>query len=133
MIVPLDMMNEIRSMDAGGVPQAEIARRLGASRNTVAKYADMEDMSSAEPAPSPNSRPALAGHAAWVESLLESNLGAPRKQSHTAKRIHEWLVAGRDNEESYPTMRRFTADWRRSRASGGDGNGPRQRHKVEGA
>ena len=41
MTVPLDVMNDIRSMDAGGVPRAEIARRLGVSRNTVAKYADM--------------------------------------------------------------------------------------------
>lgn len=49
--MPLDMMNDIRSMDAGGVPRAEIARRLGASRNTVAKYADVEDMSPAAPAP----------------------------------------------------------------------------------
>lgn len=38
MTVPLDVMNDIRSMDAGGVPRAEIARRLGVSRNTVAKW-----------------------------------------------------------------------------------------------
>lgn len=43
MAVPLDMMNDIRSMDAEGVPRAEIARRFGVSRNTVAKYADMEE------------------------------------------------------------------------------------------
>lgn len=53
MTVPLDMMNDIRSIDAGGVPRAEIARRLGVSRNTVAKYADIEDMSSAAPIPAP--------------------------------------------------------------------------------
>lgn len=75
MTVPLDMMNDIRSMDAGGVPRAEIARRLGVSRNTVAKYADMEDMSPVAPTPAPRSRPALAGHEAWVESVLESDLG----------------------------------------------------------
>lgn len=45
MTVPLDTRNDIRSMDADGVPRAEIARRLRVSRNTVAKYADMEDMS----------------------------------------------------------------------------------------
>lgn len=39
------MMNDIRSMDAGGMPRVEIARRLGVSRHRVAKYADMEDMS----------------------------------------------------------------------------------------
>ena len=95
MTVPLDVMNDIRSMDAGGVPRAEIARRLGVSRNTLAKYADMEDMSPAAPAPAPRPRPALAGHEAWVESVLESDLGAPRKQRHTAKRVYDRLVGER--------------------------------------
>lgn len=49
MTVPLDDVNNIRAMDATGVPRAEIARRLGLSRNTVAKYADMADMSPAAP------------------------------------------------------------------------------------
>lgn len=40
MAVPLDTRNDIRSTGADGVPRAEIARRLGASRNTVAKYDD---------------------------------------------------------------------------------------------
>lgn len=51
MTVPLDVRNDIRAMDAGGTPRAEIARRLHLSRNTVAKYADMEDMSPAPPLP----------------------------------------------------------------------------------
>lgn len=63
-------MNDIRSMDAGGMPRVEIARRLGVSRHRVAKYADMEDMSPAAPAPAPRPRPALAGHEAWVESVV---------------------------------------------------------------
>ena len=45
MTVPLDTMNDIRSMDAAGRPRSEIARMLHVSRNTVAKYADMEDRS----------------------------------------------------------------------------------------
>ena len=47
--MPLDVVNDMRSMDAGGVPRAEIARRLGVSRNTVAKYAGMEDLSPEPP------------------------------------------------------------------------------------
>lgn len=73
-------------MDADGVPRAEIARRLGLSRNTVAKYADMEDMSPAAPVPAPRGRPALEGDGARVESVLEADAGAPRKQRHTARR-----------------------------------------------
>ena len=84
MTVPLDMRNDIRAMDADGVARAEIARRLHVSRNTVAKYADMEDISPAAPVPAGRRRPALEGHEGWLESVLEADLSAPRKQRHTA-------------------------------------------------
>ena len=42
MTVPLGTVNDIRSMDAAGRSRPEIARMLHVSRNTVAKYADME-------------------------------------------------------------------------------------------
>ena len=119
MTVPLDMRNDIRSMDADGVPRAEIARRLHVSRNTVAKYADMEDMSPVPPLPADRGRPALEGHGEWIASVLEADLGAPRKQRHTAKRVFDRLVAERGYAGSYSTVRRFVADWRRSRAAGG--------------
>ena len=51
MTVPLDTVNDIRSMDAAGRSRSEIARMLRVSRNTVAKYAGMEDMSPAAPMP----------------------------------------------------------------------------------
>ena len=50
------------------------------SRNTVAKYADMEDRSPA--APTPREKPALEGNGAWVESVLEVDAG-PRASSAT--------------------------------------------------
>ena len=49
--MPPDTRNDMRSTGADGVPRAEIARRLRVSRNTVAKYADMEDMSPAASVP----------------------------------------------------------------------------------
>ena len=118
MTVSQDTRNDIRMMDADGVPRAEIARRLGLSRNTVAKYADMEDMSPAAPVPAPRERPALEGNGAWVESVLEADAGAPRKQRHTARRIYDRLVEERGFEGSYSTVRRFVRDWRLSRAPG---------------
>ena len=51
MTVPLDTANDIRSTDAAGRSRSEIARVLHVSRNTVAKYADMGDMSPAAPMP----------------------------------------------------------------------------------
>ena len=41
MTVPLDTVNDIRSMDAAGRSRPEIARVLRVSRGTVAKYSDM--------------------------------------------------------------------------------------------
>ncbi len=119
MTVPLDMRNDIRAMDADGVARAEIARRLRVSRNTVAKYADMGDMSPAAPLPAVRRRPALEGHEAWVASVLEDDLGAPRKQRHTARRIYDRLAAERGYEGSYSTVQRFVREWRLARRAGG--------------
>ena len=85
--MPLDTQQDIQEMDARGVPRAQIARDLGVSRNTVAKYADMQDMSPAAPVARPRSHPAIDADAAWVDAILEADLGAPRKQRHTARRV----------------------------------------------
>lgn len=74
------------------------------SRNTVAKYADMEDMSPAAPMPQRRGRPALEGNEEWVIGVLEADLGAPRKQRHTARRIYDRLVAERGYGGSYSTV-----------------------------
>ena len=118
MTVPLDMRNDIRAMDADGVARAEIARRLHVSRNTVAKYADMEDMSPVAPVPAGRRRPALEGHEGWLESVLEADLSAPRKQRHTARRVFDRLVAERGYEGSYASVQRFVRDWRLARSAG---------------
>lgn len=122
MTVPLDMRNDIRNMDALGVPRAELAGDLGLSRNTVAKYADMEDMSPAPPVAAGRPHPSVDAHAGWIRDVLEVDLGAPRKQRHIAKRIYDRLVAERGCTGSYSSARRFVTGWRASLpASGGDG------------
>lgn len=87
MAVPLDTQQDICEMDARGIPRARMSRRLGVSRNTVAKYADMRGMSPRAPMPETRPRPAIDARAAWVGSVLEADLGAPRKQRHTARGI----------------------------------------------
>lgn len=122
MTVPLDAVNDIRSMNAAGRSRSEIARMLHVSRNTVAKYADMEDMSPAAPMPQRRGRPALEGNEEWVAGVLEADLGAPGKQRHTARRIYDRLVAERGNGGSYSTVQGFVREPRLARAAaGGEG------------
>ncbi|WP_195839165.1 IS21 family transposase [Parafannyhessea umbonata] len=112
MTVPLDTQQDIREMDARGVPRTRISRELGVSRNTVAKYADMRDMSPTAPVAPPRPHPAVDAHAAWMDAVLEEDLGAPRKQRHTAKRIFDRLVDERGYEGSYSSVCRYVARWR---------------------
>ena len=122
MTVPLGTVNDMRSMDAAGRSRSEAARVLHVSRNTVAKYADMEDMSPAAPTPQRRGRPALEGNEEWVVGVLEADLGAPRKRRRTAWRIYDRLVAERGYAGSCSTARRFVREPRLARAAtGGEG------------
>lgn len=57
--VPLDTVNDIRSTEAAGRPGFKITRTLHLSRNTVAKYANIEDMSPAATISQRRARPTL--------------------------------------------------------------------------
>lgn len=116
MTVPLATQQDIREMDARGVPRARISRELDVSRNTVAKRADMEDMSPAPPVPTRRARPAVDAHAAWIDNVLEADLGAPRKQRRTARRIFDRPVGERGYEGSYASACRHVARWREGNA-----------------
>lgn len=115
MTAPLDTVNDIQSMDAAGRSRSEAARVLRASRNTVAKYLDMEDMSPAAPMPQGRGGPALEGNEEWVAGVLEADLGIPRKQRHAARRTCDRLVAERGYAGSYSTVQRLA----RAAAGGG--------------
>lgn len=117
MTVPPGAQQDVREMDARGVPRARISRELGVSRNTVARHADMADTSPSAPASETRPHPAVDARSAWVDDVLESDLGAPRKQRHTAKRIFGRLVDERGYEGSYASVCRHVARW-------GEGNAP---------
>lgn len=53
--------------------------------------------------------------------MLAADLGAPRRQRHTARRIYDRLVSERGYGGSYSSVCRHVAEWRRGRAAAGDG------------
>ena len=120
MTKPVPVRQDIRLLDAKGVPWREIARRLGVSRETVKKYAQMEDCS-----PKPASRPARASgidaYAQTVDAWLGADFRMPRKQRHTARRVYDRLVAEHGFEGSYSMVQRYVKRWREERRDEGDG------------
>ena len=70
MTMPLGVRQRVRRMDADGAGPTEIARALGISRNTVAKYASMEDLSPAPPLAPERAKPAIDPFAGWVSKVL---------------------------------------------------------------
>ena len=76
MTVSLDVQEDIRRMDRDGATRADIARELHLSRNTVRKYADMEDMSPEPPASQERPHPAPRGDGTGECTLVR--MGAVR-------------------------------------------------------
>lgn len=118
----MTVVESIRRLDAEGVSGREIARRLGVSRDSVAKYAGVEDFSPSAPVavPRPGSV-ALAGLEAVVEGWLADDERRPRKQRHTAQRVFDRLAAEHGYAGSYSPVQRFIKQYRaahRSRAEG---------------
>ena len=71
----------------------QIASETGLNRKTVSKYVDMEDFSSPPPLPMASEEhiSKLDPFKALIDSWLQADKLAPRKQRHTAKRIHRRL------------------------------------------
>lgn len=117
----IDAQRCIREMHARGCSGREIARSLGISRNTVAKYVGKGDFSPAPPVARESRRPSIDPYAGTVRSWLEADAGAPRKQRHTARRVYDRLVAEEGYEGSLSTVERFVREWREARRGPGDG------------
>jgi len=91
-------------------------------RATVAKYADMDDMT---PKPPTDRRRGskIDPYAELVDGWLEADRMLPRKQRHTAKRVHDRLRAETDYDGEYTTTLRYVRRWREANRSGSDGYG----------
>ena len=122
MTIAMSVQERIRRLDAEGVPGRQIARQLHVSRDTVAKYAAVQDYSP-KPAvvhPRPGGS-VVAGFTAVIDGWLAADEGRPRKQRHTAKRVFDRLVAEHGYAGSYSPVQRHVRAWRAARRAGGDG------------
>src|SRR5699024_9837726 len=100
----------------------EIARQLGISRDSVAKYSAQADFS---PAPPPAAaRPGaavLAGLTKIIDGWLADDQRRPAKQRHTATRIFDRLAAEHGYTGSYSPVQRYVRAWRQAHQTGAEG------------
>ena len=120
MTIPVSVQQRIRLLDQQGTPWRAIARDLNVSRDTVRKYALMEDCSP-KPKPSTTRPRKLDGFTPVIDEWLQSDRFMPRKQRHTAKRVYDRLVTEKGFTGSYSAVQRYVKQWRQEHRPACDG------------
>ena len=95
---------------------SKIARRLSASRNTVATYLDSE-VTRPKYKTRAKRAPVMGAWVVQLEAKLAEDAERPRKEQRTAQRLHDGLVQ-EGFSGSYPTVQRFVKAWREERHHG---------------
>ncbi len=107
----MDQIHRIRDLFYGqGKSLTEIASIMDMDWRTVRKYVDMEDFSSPPPKASeadPHSSK-LDSFKPLIDSWLEADKKAPRKQRHTARKVHKRL---KEEVDGYNCSYRLTATY----------------------
>ena len=112
MTTPVRVQQSIRQLETKGLTHTQIAKELGVSRTTVVKYAT-RDYSPTPTAGREGSRSLVVGeYARKADEWLEADRRMPRKQRHTARRVHERLVDECGFEGSYSSVQRWVKRWR---------------------
>lgn len=123
MTTPVRVRQSIRQLETKGLTHTQIAKELGVSRTTVVKYAT-RDYSPTPTAGREGSRSLVVGeYARKADEWLEADLRMPRKQRHTARRVHERLVDECGFEGSYSSVQRWVKRWRQRHRGEAEGFG----------
>lgn len=90
----------------------ELSRRLGVHRRDVRAALASAIPPPRRPSP-PRDAPALGPYKAVIDSWLNEDRDAPRKQRHTARRVWERLVEEHEASVAESTVRRYVGEARR--------------------
>ena len=97
----MDQIHHIRQLYyEQGLSVTEVAKTVGCNWRTAQKYIDMEDFSPPVPVPQEEvtHESKLDPFKTLIDSWLADDKKAPRKQRHTALKIHKRLI---DEAEGY--------------------------------
>jgi len=110
----VELFAEIRREFQSGVGTIKgIARKLGVHRRVV-RHA-LADATPPARLYTPRVKPRLALVQAFIDQILESDRTAPRKQRHTARRIHDRLQRERPEAPvAASTVREYVRGWKRA-------------------
>jgi transposase len=95
---------------------SKIAKRLSASRNTIAKYLDGE-VTKPRYKQRPKRAPVMGAWVGKLEAMLAADALRPRKEQRTAQRLLDGLAED-GFTGSYPTVQRFVKAWHEERRHG---------------
>ncbi len=122
MTVPMSVQEIIRSLDSQGISGREIAKRLGISRDSVAKYAGALDYSPVPPVPRKRSGASvLTGFEHIIDQWLGEDARRHRKQRHTAKRVFDRLIQEHGYTATYSPVQRYVKKWNARHRQAGEG------------
>ena len=110
-MLTMDQIHSIREMFFHqGKSISEIASETGRNRKTVTKYIDMDNFSPVPPKPlsEDEHESKLDPFKPLIDEWLVADKKAPRKQRHTAKKVHKRLVK---EAEGYNCSYRLTASY----------------------
>lgn len=111
-MIDINIYEQIRHLYAvEKLSQRAIARKLGISRNTVKRYCNGENVPW-ESKPRQYECPVTEPIRPTVQRWLEEDKHAPKKQRHTATRIHERLVEEYGFNGSYSVVRDLVRELR---------------------